>query len=195
MIARVSRLCIYAAGLTCISSFALHGQDSPPRRHRPGDVIPKLDLVSMEGMEVTTWPAEGKFLLVLAWDIRSPRVDALAKSSLMLFRRFHDQGLEVITLCRANSEDDIFDLAARWQLPWPVVSDAGDPRPSRKLAIRAIPAGILVGPDGKVLAADLEGERAHAVMAEAMELSLDDLPMPKEPNPLQAPPKGRSPSR
>ena len=195
MIAPFSRLCLYAAGLMCVAPLVLSGQDTPPRRHRTGDVIPKLDLVSIEGMEVVTRPAEGKYLLVLAWDARSPRVDALAKLSLMLFRRFHEQGLEVITLCRANSDDDIFDLAARWQLPWPVVSDAGDIRPSRKLAIRAIPAGILIGPDGKVLAADLDSERAHSAVAEAMKVSLDGIPMPKEPAPLKAPPEGRSPPR
>ncbi|GEM_PF-2401806 len=193
MTARAPRLCIYVAGLMFIYPLTMHGQDAPPRRHRPGDVIPKVEFASVEGMAVTTRPPEGRLLLLLAWDMRSPPIDALAKSSLMLFRRFHDRGLEVLTLCRADSEDDILDLAARWQLPWPFVSDSGDIRPSRRLAVRAIPASLLVTPDGRVFAVDLEGERAHAIVAEALKVSLDHVPMPKEPTPLKEAPEGRSP--
>ncbi len=193
MTPRAMRLCIYVAGLMSVHPLVMHGQDAPPRRHRPGDVIPKLEFTSVEGMVVTTRPPDGRFLLLLAWDMRSPQIDALAKSSLMLFRRFHDRGLEVLTLCRANSEDDILNLAARWQLPWPIVSDSGDLRPSRRLAVRAIPASLLVTLDGRVVAVDLEGERAHAIVAEGLKVSLDHVPMPREPSPLQKPPEGRSP--
>ncbi|RJP27826.1 MAG: DUF2092 domain-containing protein [Candidatus Omnitrophota bacterium] len=146
-------------------------------------MIPALEVDSIEGLPVSFRPLEGKFLLVCFWDVKSENADDLAKETITFYRRFHDQGLDVVSIYPTLSEDAIIQFSERWLIPWPQVSNqhAGDPTPMQIFKVNVIPVNFLVDSNGKVVAQNLAGESAHETIAKALGVTLENIPMPEPP--------------
>jgi len=76
------------------------------------------------------------------------------------WKKYHDEGFEVIAISVDQDLKVLQDFVAREQPPWTVVAD-NHPGNERKMAaqygIRGIPALVLLGKDGKVAAVNCRG--------------------------------------
>lgn len=147
-----------------------------------GDTIPAIETSSMEGLPITLRPPEGVVQFILFWDADQAESAEAAKEAIVLFNRFKEKGLSAIGVCVSKSEDNTAAFCERWLVPFPVVMDAqNDPSIAGQLGVTGSPLALLVDSQGKVLAVNLKGEDAHAKVAEILNVSLDDLPMPPAP--------------
>jgi hypothetical protein len=148
-----------------------------------GDTVPNGKGVSPVGIQVTFRPKAGRYKLIYLGSARGKDADDGAKAAIVLYRRFHAKGLDVLGVYADRSTDRALQFAERWQLPWPILMDAGEAKPSVQIGLGAPGANVLVNADGKVAAVNLGGEAAHAAVAKALGVSLDAVPKPAEPEP------------
>ncbi len=183
------RACLSLVALTACSSIGHgHAAAAAARAGRSlaiGDVVANIETDSIEGMRVSFRPPQGKVLLVLVWDTRASRADELAKAAIVLYRRLHRSGLNVVGVCTDSSEDATLRFAERWQIPWAHVMDEGAGKAKLTAALGAgrPPFNFLVDAKGTALALNLEGEQAHATVAKILGVSLEKIPMPEPPKP------------
>ncbi len=147
-----------------------------------GASIPKIDTYSLEGLPVSFRPVQGKLLLIHVWKPQDTGSEGLIKDTLILYRRFHDKGLDALSICCDASEDVSADMAERWQIDWPqVMNHEETPSLTEQLGIPAIPSRLIVDRDGMAIAIDPMGDDLHARMAQWLGVSLDEAPMPEPP--------------
>ncbi len=149
-----------------------------------GEKVPEGQMLSVEGIPVSLRPSEGKLLLILVEDFKLENATERTKAAVTLFRRFHTKGLSVVCLSPGASEGALWRPAFRWQIPWPIVAPKADgDKPASQLSGLSAPASYLVDAQGSVVAVGVDGEKAHETVAKLLKVSLDELPMPKEPEP------------
>jgi len=152
-------------------------------------------LQSIESLPITFKPATGHVLVVLFWNTRDTGMDAQAKAAVVLYRRFHSKGLDLVSVCSDASVDRVTDFAERWQFPWPQVMDAwgGDAKPFERFKIDKTPAALLIKASGDPVPLKLSAvDETHAAVAKALNVKLADLPMPEAPSRFEDP--GRRPT-
>ncbi|MFH1741635.1 MAG: TlpA disulfide reductase family protein [bacterium] len=182
---RLTYLLIAFVCLCCILHCTHVVREKPPEKEvvQVETMAPDGEFDSVEGMPVSFRPPESKVLLALFWDTGGAGADDLAKDNVVLYRRFHDKGLNVVGVCADSSEDSVVSFASRWQLPWPHVmdEDTGKGKPTELLGVSQVPSSLLIDPTGKIVASNFPKEEAHARVAEILGVSLDEVPMPEPP--------------
>ncbi len=145
--------------------------------------VPDMETYSIEGLPISLHPPENKLQLVLFWDAGDDNAEGLAKEAIVLYERFHDHGLNVLGVYPTLSEDKVIQFSEKWLIPWPQVmnQDVDEPTPMQIFKVKEIPTNFLIDSAGKIIANNLEGEEAHEIIAEALDVSLDNLPMPEPP--------------
>lgn len=163
--------------LGCISSWPEEGAGN-----KIVDPIPKLDTYSLEGLPVSFHPSPGKLLLVQFWKPEDPKSIEFNKETLLLYRRFHEKGLEALSVCCDASEEFAAQTAQRWKIDWPQVLD-GETQPpiTQQFGVISFPCRYLIDEQGKILLNNPQGEEAHAQIAQCLKVSLDSLPIPDTP--------------
>lgn len=157
-----------------------------------GDTIPKIETFSVEGVPVSFLPPENKLMLIQFWNPDSSGSANILKDTIVLYKRFHGKGFNVISACTKGTEDSILALSEQWQIPWPqVLIDEVDDDDLTALSKSAeTPFNILIDSKGTILAIDLKGDEGHATVAERLGVSLGDVPKPAIPTPVQEPVRG-----
>jgi hypothetical protein len=143
----------------------------------------KLD--SIESIPVSLKPAAGRALALVFWNTRDPGMDAQAKAAIVLYRRFHAKGLDMVGICGDASVDRVTDFAERWQFPWPQVMDAwgGDNKPFERFKIEKTPVCLLINTAGESVPLKLDTvEETHATVAKTLNVKPADVPMPDAPS-------------
>ncbi|GEM_PF-2631500 len=154
-----------------------------------GDVIPEIEADSIEGLPVSFLPPQGKILLILLWNKESLQTENAMKEKITLFKRFHNHGLNALGILSGVSENEIDELAEKWQTPWvQVLDEAGEEdKLSQQLGVSTFPYNLLIDENGKILALNLQGEAAHEIVANCLGVSLNDAPTPKPPEEKREP--------
>jgi len=140
-----------------------------------GSVFPELQASSVEGMPVSFRPPVGQFLLVHFWKTADAQIDDAVKDAVVLYKRFHDSGLNVVSIFFDKAEDAVLEFSQRWQIPWAQVMEVEVKNEA------SAPRNLLLDAQGKVLAVNLKGNDAHEAIAKTLNVSLDRLPMPAPP--------------
>ena len=147
---------------------------------------------SIEGMSVSLQPAEKRVLLVLLMDTADPKSNELAKAAVVLYRRFHEHGLDAVSIYTDKSEDPIFTFAERWQVPWAQVMDKAEGKTDGQAGKNAKPLSATPSGQGpraagsfpaKGTPVDLkltEETATHETVAKLLGVSLDNVPMPEK---------------
>lgn len=156
--------------------------DEPLKTLKIGDLAPEGKAVSLEGIPASLRPPQDKLLLVLVEDFQKDQAIERVKAGITLYRRFHAKGLNAVMICSGRSEQSMLTTAIRWQMPWPLVlAKAEDNKAPGAISDLAAPASYVVDGQGKVVAAGLDGEKAHETVAKLLNVSLDSVPMPGTP--------------
>ena len=82
-----------------------------------GQSIPDVEAFSVEGMPVSFHAPEDKMLFIQFWNTGAGSSEDLVKEGILLYERFHDHGLNVLSVCTDTNEDRIVSFSNRWQIP------------------------------------------------------------------------------
>ncbi len=143
-----------------------------------GAVIPNMEMMSVLGISVPLPPAEGNCAFIQILDGTDSDSREIMKKCIIIDKRFREKGLKLISIFQNASEDDILDFAHNLQVKWPLVmdDDATETPFSAKLGVREVPFNMLVDSKGTVLATQLNGDKAHEIIAKHLGISLDEIP-------------------
>lgn len=137
-----------------------------------GNTIPEIQTYSLEGVQVSFRPEEGKILLILFWDTNSWRADQTATWALDLYRRFHTGGLEILGVCTDSLEEEVMEFSERWKIPWPQIPNAESAvlKRTEQFGVFKTPANIVSDAEGKILARDLKEDDAYGLISKFLGL-------------------------
>ena len=151
--------CILVAALALSSAFRAQAQDAPPAG---GFKNPYLT-VNKSGKVVLTYSrwseqvGKGKNTLVFFWASWSDESREVASTVQGLYRQYAGKGLDVLGVPYGDEIQDSMDAMAEWGVTFPQIVDVDDDI-AGLFGFDSVPFVALLGPDGKVVSRDLQGE-------------------------------------
>lgn len=132
----------------------------------PGSEAPDFEVATLDGGKVKLSELRGKLVLLDFWATWCGPCVAELPNVRKAYEKFGADGFVVISISFDSDAETARRFARRNRMTWPQVWVAGaDRSPLAKLYnVAGIPATFLVGPDGKVVARDLRGQRLIATV-------------------------------
>ncbi len=156
-----------------------------------GSRIPEIEADSMEGLPISLVPPEGKILFILVWDVNQSESMNAMKEAMVLYKRFHEKGLDALGVSTTKTQDPVVSFCDRWMVPFPqVMNTEEDKSITDRLGITKTPSTLLIDAKGTILGIDLEQKALHEKVAENLHVDLDQLPLPPPPSPREIPDSG-----
>jgi thiol-disulfide isomerase/thioredoxin len=122
------------------------------------DLSKPLDLkfTAIDGRQVDLSKLRGKVVLVDFWATWCPPCRAVAPDIVTLYKKFHDQGFDVVGVSVDSDKSALLDVIKKEGLVWPQYYDGqgADNAITSKFGVDSFPTLWLVGKDGKVVDAD-----------------------------------------
>ena len=136
-----------------------------------GAVAPAIEATTLDGKPLTLEQFKGKFVLLDFWATWcGPCIKEIPTLQAVHEEFGDDERLAMVSLSVDEKIDEPRKFQSKRQLPWTQGFLGGGihgPTPGR-FGIRAIPAFVLVGPDGRIVARGMRGEAIKKAVAEAM---------------------------
>src|ERR1700761_3777861 len=113
-----------------------------------------LKFTAGDGKEIDLVKMRGKVVLIDFWATWCPPCRAEVPHVVELYKKFHDQGLEIVGISLDKQKNTMLDFTANHGMTWPQYFDGKgwDNEISSSFGISEIPTMVLVGKDGKVVA-------------------------------------------
>jgi peroxiredoxin len=140
-----------------------------------GGDAPEFEVTTLDDARLKLSDFRGKVVLIDFWATWCAPCVAELPNVKKAYERFGSDGFVVISISFDQSAATAKKFAASQGMTWPQVwVQGGDKSPLATLYnVAGIPATFLVGPDGKVVAKDLRGEKLiSAVEQEVRKLAL-----------------------
>lgn len=144
---------------------------NPEQKLSPGKPVPDFKALLLEsGKEVTNQSMAGKFFLVDFWASWCGGCQDELAVLHRLYQQYHNSNFEILSLSLDKSLADLKKFRdEKWKLPWlNVFLEGGFTNQIVKdFEINQLPTMILVGPDGKIVAAgeELRGDGLENALA------------------------------
>ena len=171
------------AGLMAVGAWS-SDRLSPTDENSPiavGEVI-QIEGPTSEGSIWKLADQSGKVVLVDFWATWcGPCVDEIPQVAAA-YEKFHDQGLEVVGVSLDRSVRDLQAFLADHPEPWPQIhfGDREDNPLAERYRIEGIPLLVVIGRDGRVMAADVRG----AEIEQACEAAIQGKTWRRDPWPI-----------
>jgi peroxiredoxin len=137
------------------------------RKVMPGSKAPLFSMNDMEGNPISLEAYRGKFVLVDFWAswckpcrMENPRM-------LSIFNRYKGPKFDMLGVSIDRSKDQWKEAVIADQLNWTQVIDEAEVA-TNAYGVVGIPANVLVGPDGEVIAKNIFGKELEAKLAELL---------------------------
>jgi thiol-disulfide isomerase/thioredoxin len=130
---------------------------------------------TLDGKQIDLKDYRGKVVLVDFWATWCGPCVRELPNVRNVYDRYHADGLEIIAVSLDQSREQLAGFVKEHKLPWPQIffDEEGKRYWDNPVAVahkvRGIPATILVGRDGQVLARDLRGPALEEAVASALE--------------------------
>ena len=137
-----------------------------------GAVAPAIEATTLDGKPLTLEQFKGKFVLLDFWATWcGPCIKEIPALQAVHEEFGDDERLAMVSLSVDEKIDEPRQFQSKRQLPWTQgFLGGGIHGPTLgRFGIRAIPAFVLVGPDGRIVARGMRGEAIKKAVAEAME--------------------------
>jgi peroxiredoxin len=138
---------------------------------RPGETLPAFSLKTVDGRTVTTKDFAGQHLLLDFWATWcAPCIEELPNLK-RVYETYHPQGLEVLGISLDSDREYFGRFIEEQSMDWVHAYNADQPEDQNlpaRYGVMGIPRMILVGPDGRVVHANLRGDALEAVIRDSI---------------------------
>lgn len=137
-------------------------------RTKVGAVAPGFTQPDAGGKKVSLSDYKGRWVLVEFWASWCMPCRAEAPNLIKGYKAYHDKGFDILSVSVDSDKAKWLAAVEKDGLTWTQVSDLkGWNNEARVLyGIAGVPANFLVGPDGKVAASNLRGEKLNEKLKE-----------------------------
>ena len=143
------------------------------KRKAAGAAFTDFALADMQGVsrKLSDYAGKGHYVLVdfwASWCGPCRQEMPLVKS---LYEKYHPKGFEIVGVSFDTNKEDWTKAVEQMGMTWPQLSDlkAWKSEAAQLYDIRAIPATLLIGPDGKIVASGLRGAQLQKKLEEIYE--------------------------
>jgi len=137
----------------------------------PGASFPDFKETDLTGNPLSVGQYRGKVVLLDFWATWCGPCRAELPSVIAAYKKYHDQGFEVIGISLDSDRDKLTAFLKRQDgMLWPQYFDGTgwENKLAAKYGVEAIPFTLLIGPDGKIIAKSVPGENLDAAVAAAL---------------------------
>lgn len=136
-----------------------------------GSTAPDFIATTLGDAKIKLSDFRGKIVLIDFWATWCAPCVAELPNVTKAYEQFADKGLVVISISFDKDAATARKFARGKQMTWPQIwADGGDKSDLAKLYnVSGIPATFLIGPDGKVVAKDLRGDKLLASVRKQVE--------------------------
>lgn len=137
----------------------------------PGSMAPDFVASTLDDAKIRLADFRGKVVLIDFWATWCAPCVAELPTVTKAYEQFADDGFVVISISFDADAATARKFATSKKMTWPQIwADGGDKSDLAKLYnVAGIPATFLIGPDGKVVAKDLRGEKLLASVRQHVE--------------------------
>lgn len=138
-------------------------------RH-PGMMFKDFEMLDLNGktVKLSQWAGKGKYVFVDFWASWCGPCLREMPNVVEAYKRFHDKGLEIVGVSFDKDKKNWTAAVERFGMTWPQMSDLKywESAAVSLYGIRGIPANVLLDPDGKIIALDLQGDNLQKKLEE-----------------------------
>lgn len=136
-----------------------------------GKKAPDFTALSPEGKSISLVSQQGRYLLVDFWAAWCGPCRRENPNLVKSYQKYHEKGFDVLGVSLDKSKEDWVKAIKDDHLTWTQVSDLSywNSAPAKLYGIRAIPANVLIGPDGTIVARNLRGDELDEKLADLLD--------------------------
>lgn len=142
------------------------------KRQRVGEMFTDLEMQDVDGKshKLSEYVGKGKYVLIDFWASWCGPCRRSMPTVKKLYDAYKDKGFDIVGLSFDNNKDNWTGAIKKLELPWHHLSDlkGWQSLAARTYGIDAIPATLLIGPDGKIVAGNLSAEEVEEKLKELL---------------------------
>lgn len=136
----------------------------------PGAMFQDIEMKDLQDQPIrlSDYVGKGNYVLVDFWASWCGPCRGEMPNVVSAYEKYHPQGFEIVGISLDRNKEAWAKAVEDLKMPWPQMSDLKywQCEAAALYNVRAIPATILFGPDGKVVQANLRGEHLQEKLAE-----------------------------
>lgn len=140
------------------------------KRKAQGVAFMDFEQPDMDGNmhKLSEYVGKGNYVLVDFWASWCGPCRKEMPNLKKVYDRFHSKGFEIVGVSLDNNKKSWTDAVENMQMTWPQLSDlkAWKNSAAQLYYIKSIPATLLIGPDGKIVASNLRGQELEKKLEE-----------------------------
>lgn len=142
------------------------------KRQRVGQMFTDLEMQDVDGKshKLSEYVGKGKYVLIDFWASWCGPCRKSMPAVKKLYDTYKDKGFDIVGLSFDNNKDNWTGAIKKLELPWHHLSDlkGWESLAASTYGINAIPATLLIGPDGKIVASNLSAEEVDAKLKDVL---------------------------
>lgn len=121
-------------------------------------------------VKISDYAGKGKYVFIDFWASWCGPCRAEIPNVIKAYNAYKDKGFEIVGVSLDDKEDQWKKAISELGLTWPQMSDlkGWNCEGAKLYGVNAIPATVLLGPDGKIVAKNLRGEEIEKKLAELL---------------------------